>query len=172
VTVAGFPSTFLLKVSPIDAADEHDFMIGCLLPIMLADGRTGWSDLPKEELDEFRGAVQGFAVTILSLIADSRSSVIRVAADDKLNKARVKRGKAPIPTYWKIEAGPTILVPGGAVPVIAAAAKGTHASPRPHDRRGHPRHLKSGREVWVRACRINALLPHLTRGREFYEVRL
>ena len=26
--------------------------------------------------------------------------------------------------------------------------------------------------MWVRACRINALLPHLTRGRSSYEVKL
>ena len=64
-----------------------------------------------------------------------------------------------------------MLVPGAA-PKPATAKGGTHASPRPHDRRGHPRHLKSGRTVWVRDCKINALLPHLTRGRDFYEVKL
>jgi hypothetical protein len=127
--------------------------------------------MPDKNADA-RGARATCAFVILSLIADSRSSVVRIVADDKLNKARIKSGKAPIPPYFKIEVGPTILVPGSAPVVAARPDKGTHASPRPHDRRGHPRRLKSGREVWVRSCRINALLPHLTRTRSFYELRL
>ncbi|MDO4705733.1 MAG: hypothetical protein Q4A98_05945 [Comamonadaceae bacterium] len=36
---------------------------------------------------------------------------------------------------------------------------GTHASPRAHDRRGHWRNLPSGKQVWVKACRVgNATL--------------
>ena len=31
---------------------------------------------------------------------------------------------------------------------------GTHASPRLHDRRGHWRHMKSGKQVWVRQCKV------------------
>jgi hypothetical protein len=31
---------------------------------------------------------------------------------------------------------------------------GTHASPRQHDRRGHLRRLRSGKNVWVRACKV------------------
>jgi hypothetical protein len=139
----------------------------------MEDGGVVWSGLPRTAIDA-RDRFQIYAMVALSLIADSRSTVTRVQADDKLNKARVKRGKAPIPSYWKIEPPrPTILIPNAA-PTVASKSKGaTHASPKPHDRRGHPRHLKKGdRMVWVRACRVNALLPHLTRTREFYEVRL
>jgi hypothetical protein len=139
-------------------------------PHLDSSGELWWKIPPSEEE---AGAYEFYHV-ILSLIADSRSSVTRIAADDKLNKARVKRGKAPIPSYWKIEPPkPTILIPNAA-PTVASKSKGaTHASPKPHDRRGHPRHLKKGdRTIWVRECRINALLPHLTRGRLFYEVKL
>ena len=31
---------------------------------------------------------------------------------------------------------------------------GTHASPRQHDRRGHLRRLQSGKNVWVRPCKV------------------
>jgi hypothetical protein len=31
---------------------------------------------------------------------------------------------------------------------------GTHASPRLHDRRGHLRRLKSGKNVWVKPCKV------------------
>jgi hypothetical protein len=80
----------------------------------------------------------------------------------------------PIPPYFRIEPPkPTILVPNAAPAVASKPKGGAHASPKPHDRRGHPRHLKKGdRTVWVKPCRINTLIPHLTRTREFYEVRL
>lgn len=31
---------------------------------------------------------------------------------------------------------------------------GTHASPRLHDRRGHLRRLKTGKNVWVKSCKV------------------
>jgi len=31
---------------------------------------------------------------------------------------------------------------------------GTHASPRLHDRRGHLRHLHTGKNVWVKSCKV------------------
>jgi hypothetical protein len=64
---------------------------------------------------------------------------------------RVRRGKAPLRPYWRIEPPrPTVLVPNPApTPAAAGKPKGTHASPRPHDRRGHPRHPWGG-VVWVK----------------------
>jgi hypothetical protein len=134
-----------------------------------SDGSIGWGRLMGSGLEKRLTLLADVAI---SLIADPRVSAIPIKADAALNKARVKGGKAPIPPYWKIESpGPTVLVPG-APAVATKPGKGTHASPRPHDRRGHPRHLKSGRTVWVRDCKINALAPHLTRGRAYYEVRI
>lgn len=34
--------------------------------------------------------------------------------------------------------------------------KGHHASPVPHERRGHLRHYKNGKVVWVRNCKVNS----------------
>ena len=182
---APFPATFILAtlggvwgsylLGALDSGFVADQARGYGLKFTVVspemeDGRIVWSGIPSTAVDA-RDRFQIYAVVALSLIADSRSSVTRVAADDRLNRARIKRGKAPIPPYWRIEAGPTVLVPGVA-PKPTTAKGGTHASPRPHDRRGHPRNLKSGRTVWVRDCKINALLPHLTRGREFYLVKL
>lgn len=31
---------------------------------------------------------------------------------------------------------------------------GTHASPRTHLRRGHERHLRDGRKIWIRPCQV------------------
>lgn len=67
----------------------------------------------------------------------------QVAPDAKLQKARQKRGKAPLFSYWtlelqgKAERGPD--------------AGGTHASPRVHLRRGHPRQYAPGKWTWVQA---------------------
>jgi hypothetical protein len=67
-----------------------------------------------------------------------------------------------------------VLVPNAAPAIeIPTKPKGTHASPRPHDRRGHPRHLKKGdRIVWVKGRKVNTLIPHLTRGRAYYETTM
>ena len=176
-TIGGIPGACLLGA--LDTGFVADQAQGYGLRVTTAspeweDGKIIWSGIPpaaEDALDRF----QIYAVVCLSLIADSRSTVTRVAADDKLNRARVKRGKAAIPAYWRVEVPkPTVLVPKAAPAIeIASKPKGTHTSPKPHDRRSHPRHLKKGdRTVWVRASRINALLPHLTRGRSYYEVRL
>jgi hypothetical protein len=60
---------------------------------------------------------------------------------DALQKARAKRGKAPLFSYWTLqlngrsEKGPYL--------------GGTHASPRVHLRRGHARQFAPGRYTWV-----------------------
>jgi hypothetical protein len=184
---APYPETFLLMsferepgVALVGVTEESNgFRIAIALASKSATGAVYWRVLNEREaateaqVKSWR-RLKVAAFVALSLIADSRSTVTRVTADDNLNKVRLKRGKPPIPPYWKIEPPkPTVLVPNAA-PAVAIAPKpqGTHASPRPHDRRGHPRHLKDDRTVWVRASRINALAPHLTRGRSYYEVRL
>lgn len=42
---------------------------------------------------------------------------------------------------------------------------GTHASPRLHDRRGHLRRLRSGKNVWVRSCKVG----DATKGTVFHD---
>lgn len=62
------------------------------------------------------------------------------------NQRKIAQGK--IPTYdWKtvfIKASPERLENQG----------GTHASPRLHDRRGHLRRLRNGKNVWVKAHKV------------------
>lgn len=65
--------------------------------------------------------------------------------DEKLQKARTKRGKQPLFSYWtlELEMERTESVSG---------LGGSHASPRVHIRRGHARRLVSGKYTWVQAC--------------------
>jgi hypothetical protein len=54
--------------------------------------------------------------------------------------------------YWRIEPRRrTVLVTNPApTPAAAGKPKVTYASTRPRDRRGHPRHLRDERMVWVK----------------------
>jgi hypothetical protein len=61
----------------------------------------------------------------------------------KLQKARAKRGKAPLFSYW------TLQLDGKSE--RGDDCGGTHASPRVHLRRGHPRQYAPGRWTWVQA---------------------
>lgn len=64
-----------------------------------------------------------------------------------LNAARASKGKPPVLFDWHT------------VEIVPKQAKnaplgGTHASPRLHDRRGHWRTCKTGKKVWVKACKV------------------
>jgi hypothetical protein len=62
------------------------------------------------------------------------------------NKRKIAQGK--LPTYdWK-----TVVVT--TTPPRAESKGGTHASPRLHDRRGHLRRLRSGKNVWVKPHKV------------------
>lgn len=71
--------------------------------------------------------------------------------DAALQKARSKRGKQPLFSYWTLELNGR---DGGA----AQSFGGTHASPRVHLRRGHPRQYAPGKWTWVQ--------PHAVGNRE------
>lgn len=67
--------------------------------------------------------------------------------DAKLQKARAKRGKQPLFSYWTLE-----LTPGRLED--RQDFGGTHASPRLHLRRGHPRQYAPGKYTWVQPCAV------------------
>lgn len=67
-----------------------------------------------------------------------------------LNERRLKKGKAPIFSFWWVKHDPSFLkLPG-------VSASGTHAPPRLHLRRGHIRRLHSGALTNVRPCLVGS----------------
>ena len=114
-----------------------------------------------------------FLCWLLMLLAHEQVQVRRFEPPVKLNKARQKRRRPPIPSTWNVR------LPDSWITGIAPAKRrsgpterrgGHHRSPTPHDRRGHSRRLPTGRMVWVRPTRVGALVRHLTRRRDFYEI--
>ena len=82
------------------------------------------------------------------------------AAPAKLNAARAKRGKPPLPDYRKV------VIHVRDRQAVAREVE-SHASPRAHWRRGHFRRLPQG-QTFVRACLVNPGGTPLPGG---YEVR-
>lgn len=62
------------------------------------------------------------------------------------NRRKIAAGKAPTYDWHTITIEPTAPKNGH--------QGGTHASPRLHDRRGHLRRLRSGKNVWVSPCKV------------------
>lgn len=86
---------------------------------------------------------------VVMLMAKNGVERIYHPAPEKLNKRRAKKGKPPI--------GDTYVVKLTAHPVSEEGRGGTHASPRPHWRRGHYRRLDGGtRVVPVAPSLVNA----------------
>lgn len=79
----------------------------------------------------------------LSALNCSNINRIEHKPSEKLQKARAKRGKKPLFSYWTLE----IDLPKSRA--VGEDYGGTHAAPRLHLRRGHPRQYAPGKYCWV-----------------------
>ena len=100
-----------------------------------------------EDEDAARRAVSIIQVWIDRIEASGGQALQAVAKAHPMNAERVRKGKAPLFFDWR-----TLVIAPRAQ--SHGDAKGTHASPRAHERRGHWRRLPSGVSVWVRECRV------------------
>lgn len=100
-----------------------------------------------EPIDEQQAQmVLGFMSAWLGSLSQRAESYVPSVKPTFTNLRKIKQGK--VPTYeWR-----TVVIE----PVQANREHqgGTHASPRLHDRRGHLRRLRSGKNVWVRECKV------------------
>lgn len=113
----------------------------------------------KDEAELMLALVAGW----YQLLAQSMQAYVPTVRDTFTNRRKIAQGK--VPSYdWRT----VVITP--CKPQPASQHKGgTHASPRQHDRRGHLRHLRNGKNVWVRPCKVG----DPSRGTVFhdYEVR-
>jgi hypothetical protein len=73
--------------------------------------------------------------------------VARCTADAAVNAKRLKKGKRPFFEWTTVEVKPRA--------AVSESAGGTHASPKPHIRRGHVRRYKSGKVVAIKSSIVN-----------------
>lgn len=98
-----------------------------------------------------------------------------IRAPDKLQRARMKNRKPPIPNYDRVMTEPYVTA------ILARGHRergeglgGHHASPQVHIRRGHPREYATGRSVWIPDTLVNATDEQRTNfkaNRTHYEIR-
>lgn len=86
-------------------------------------------------------------IHLLTALAIDHGRYETLPAPMKLNKKRAKKNRVPMFEYKVLDIVADILQ---AAPAAKPHQGGTHASPRMHKRRGHIRHLRSGRTTWVR----------------------
>jgi hypothetical protein len=120
------------------------------------------------------GNVMDPVMSCMLLLATDGIEVRTIEAPDKLNKHRLKAGKLAIPSHYRVQTE-------GYVTALTnrrsrrAANDGHHASPVPHLRRGHIRHLHEmhgGGTIFVKDAVINLKDPEAPLVRSFYQRRM
>ena len=97
--------------------------------------------------EDVRPVFRMVCAVLIKLAEQSQTAYKPIPTNSFINRKRASKGKSPIAFDWHtVEIGPKA--------IKNAPQGGTHASPRLHDRRGHWRSLKSGRQVWVKACKV------------------
>ena len=98
----------------------------------------------------------------------------KVEVDAKLNKARVRRGKTPIPPYRRVESKNYVTLVMERIERVRKPPTGTHASPVMHMRLGHWRNYQTGQRSFIRDTLVNAsdeARAEFLLGRSHYKVQ-
>lgn len=111
--------------------------------------------------EDVRPVFRMVCAVLLKLAEQSQTAYKPIPTDSFINRKRAAKGKSPISFDWHtVEIGPK--------QAKNAPQGGTHASPRLHDRRGHWRTCRTGKQVWVKACKVG----DASRGVVFKDYRL
>lgn len=99
------------------------------------------------EQEDVRPVFRMVCAVLIKLAERSQTAFKPIPTDSFINRKRASKGKSPISFDWHtVEIGPK--------QIKNAPQGGTHASPRLHDRRGHWRNCRTGKQVWVKACKV------------------
>jgi len=119
-----------------------------LLVYALDDGAIKYG--PAEEGDTISEADANVVLAVVGnwyrLLAQGMSSHMPSVRQTFTNRRKIAQGKTPTYDWTTVYIEP--------VRERSECKGGTHASPRLHDRRGHLRRLRSGRNVWVKPCKV------------------
>lgn len=100
------------------------------------------------DVDEVRGLVATVGAWLAAL-SPGHSAYVPTPRPALINSKRAAKGKRPILFDWHtVTIWPSTM--------MADHKGGTHASPRMHDRRGHFRRHQSGRQIWVKPCKVGS----------------
>ncbi len=111
------------------------------------------------------GALADGAAAMTMILATKGVGLRRDPAPAKLNAKREKQGRPAYPAITYVNTREYVEA------AERTARGGTHASPVPHLRRGHPRVYADGRRTWVRAALVNCRSVTDAQSREHYVVR-
>lgn len=84
--------------------------------------------------------------TLSMVLLNEKAPMARCGGNAAVNARRIRRGKRPFFEWTTVTIAPR---------VPSEDLGGTHASPKPHMRRGHVRRLKDGRVITIKHCIIN-----------------
>lgn len=104
--------------------------------------------------------ILGFVSAWYESLSRRNQAYIPSVAQTFTNRRKIAQGKPP--SYdWR-----TVIIEP--VAPRKESQGGTHASPRLHDRRGHLRRLRNGKNVWVKACKVG----DPTKGIVFHDYKI
>lgn len=127
--------------------------------------------------DVMRAAINNVCDPVMTalLLLNTRNVTYKtVAAPLKLNKARARRGKPPIPPYRQVDSASYVTAVMDRIQHVKKPPTGTHASPLTHVRLGHWRHFDDGSKTHVRDALVNATAEareNFRAGRSHYEFK-
>jgi hypothetical protein len=184
----------VIELEPMAIRSQHVLMIGDRVLIQPGEDHGGrkydarampsiWRYLPGAERMNNGGAPEAAAAgnvldpLMTALLILSTRGVARetVKADAKLQRARAKGGKPPIPPFERIATAAYVTaITHRQLRGRKPSQGGHHASPVAHLRAGHIRNLADGRTTFVRDALVNFTddaKAGFTAGRSHYTVR-
>jgi hypothetical protein len=132
---------FLCEGTATWDGDAYDFELGFVDRTL-----NMYAKQAKQDAETARSHVASLIAKAVDGICAQAGVTGHTATANAANAKRVAKGKKPLYDWHTVALAPR--------PPKSEPKGGTHASPRPHDRRGHYRTYKSGKQVWVRNTRV------------------
>lgn len=121
-----------------------------LILYVVQDGLVKFGPVDENVIVDRREAetILGFTAAWLASLSRRAEAYVPSIKPTFTNRRKMAQGKAPL-YDWR-----TVVIEPTQCQREREHRGGTHASPRLHDRRGHLRRLASGKNVWVRPCKV------------------